>query len=40
MRTRMLALAACGILLSEFSYAHFTLTQPPSSLTTENGGKG
>ncbi len=42
MQARILALALGGItvLLSGVAEAHFTLVQPPSSLTTEDGGKG
>jgi len=40
MRARILALAAGVTLLAQISFAHFTLTQPPSFVTTENGGKG
>ena len=41
MRARVLVLAAAGFaLLTRLAWAHFTLIQPPSWLTTEDGGKG
>ncbi len=41
MKSRVLVLAAGGfVLLANLAWAHFTLIQPPSWLTTEDGGKG
>ncbi|HEY3128443.1 MAG TPA: SCE4755 family polysaccharide monooxygenase-like protein [Acidobacteriota bacterium] len=39
-RTLLLALGGITVLCSGTAEAHFTLVQPPSSLTTEDGGKG
>ena len=35
-----LVLGGIALLFPDVAAAHFTLVQPPSSLTTENGGKG